>query len=317
MSEVSHSSFDTCDLLEGASIQYGPNSSRVYLMSMKQAEPARLPAAMRQLAKAQGYGKLIAKVRLSDSEHFLNQGFAEEARLPGYYPATGRRLAVGLAEAVGLTEDEGEEKGEDALLLGAYLDIDRQTDLKATEHEKVLTLARNNLSKTTPAPHWQVIPLGEEYCEEMAHLYREVFPSYPFPIQQARYLRETMSDNVSYFGIKHQGRLIALASAEQDLDNMAVEMTDFATSPEFRGQQLAAALLNKMESCMEQLGFRQAFTIARAGSVGMNRTFAKHGYHYQGRLINNTQISGQIESMNIWCKPLGDREIRRATSLIS
>jgi putative beta-lysine N-acetyltransferase len=286
MSEVNRSLFDTCDLLEGASIQYGPNNSRVYLMSMKQGEPTRLPAAMYQLAKAQGYGKLFAKVRQCESEHFFNHGFTEEARLPGYYPAIGQGV------------------GEDALLLGAYLDPERQIDISAAEHEKVLDLARNNLSKITPAAHWQVIPLDKEYAEEMAHLYREVFPSYPFPIHEASYLCETMCDNVSYFGIKHQGRLIALAAAEQDWENMAVEMTDFATLPEFRGQQLAAALLNKMESSMSQLGFRQAFTIARAASVGMNRTFAKNGYHYQGRLINNTQISGQIESMNIWCKPL-------------
>ncbi len=286
MSEVNRSLFDTCDLLEGASIQYGPNSSRVYLMSMKQGEAARLPAAMYQLAKAQGYGKLFAKVRQCESEHFFNHGFTEEARLPGYYPAMGQGV------------------DEDALLLCAYLDPERQIDIRAAEHKKVLDLARNNLSKITPAAHWQVIPLDKVYAEEMAHLYREVFPSYPFPIHEARYLYETMSDNVSYFGIKQQGRLIAVASAEQDLENMAVEMTDFATLPEFRGQQLAAALLNKMESSMEQLGFRQAFTIARAASVGMNRTFAKNDYQYQGRLINNTQISGQIESMNIWCKPL-------------
>jgi len=286
MSRVSRSLFDTCDLLEGASIQHGPNSSRVYLMSMKQGAPTRLPAAMYQLAKAQGYGKLVAKVRQCESAHFLNHGFTEEARLPGYYPNMGQSV------------------DEDALLLGAYLDPERQIDISAAEHEKVLSLARNNLSQITPAAHWQVIPLNKEHAEEMAHLYREVFPSYPFPIHEARYLCETMTGNVSYFGIKHQGRLIALAAAEQDLDNMAVEMTDFATLPEFRGQQLAAALLNKMESSMGQLGFRLAFTIARAASVGMNRTFAKNDYHYQGRLINNTQISGQIESMNIWCKSL-------------
>jgi putative beta-lysine N-acetyltransferase len=286
MSEISPTLFDTCDQLEGASIQHGPNSSRVYLMSMKQGEPTLLPAAMYQLAKAQGYGKLFAKVRQCESAHFFNHGFTEEARLPGYYPAMGQGM------------------DEDALLLGAYLDAERRIDIKAAEHEKVLDLARNNLSKITPAAHWQVITLDKEYAEEMAHLYREVFPSYPFPIHETGYLCETMSDNVSYFGIKYKGRLIALASAEQDLDNMAVEMTDFATLPEFRGQQLAAVLLNKMESSMAQLGFRQAFTIARATSVGMNRTFAKNDYHYQGRLINNTQISGQIESMNIWCKPL-------------
>lgn len=286
MSKVSRNVFDSCDQLEGASIQHGSNNSRVYLMSMKQGEPTRLPAAMYQLAKAQGYGKLFAKVRQCESEFFLNHGFTEEARLPDYYPAMGQGVA------------------EDALLLAAYLDPERQIDSKAAEHEKVLDLARNNLSRITPAAHWQVTPLDKEYAEEMAQLYREVFPSYPFPIHEASYLCETMSDNVSYFGIKYKGRLIALASAEQDLDNMAVEMTDFATLPEFRGQQLAAALLSEMESSMGRLGFRQAFTIARAASVGMNRTFAKNGYHYQGRLINNTQISGQIESMNIWCKPL-------------
>ncbi|WP_019614313.1 putative beta-lysine N-acetyltransferase [Psychromonas ossibalaenae] len=289
MSEVICSLFDTCDLLEGASIQYGPNSSRVYLMSMKQGNPAQLPAAMHKLAKAQGYGKLFAKVRQCESEHFFNHGFTEEARLPGYYQVMGQ--------------------GEDALLLCAYLDPERQIESRTAEYKRVLDLACSNLSginlsKVTPAPHWQVMPLDKMYAEEMARLYREVFPSYPFPIHEARYLCVTMSDNVSYFGIKHQGRLIALASAERDLENMAVEMTDFATLPEFRGQHLAEALLDKMESSMEQLGFRQAFTIARAASVGMNRTFAKNDYQYQGRLINNTQISGQIESMNIWCKPL-------------
>jgi hypothetical protein len=36
----------------------------------------------------------------------------------------------------------------------------------------------------------------------------------------------------------------------------------------------------------------------------MNITFAKLGYRYGGRLINNTNISGSIESMNVWYKSL-------------
>lgn len=33
---------------------------------------------------------------------------------------------------------------------------------------------------------------------------------------------------------------------------------------------------------------------------GMNITFSKAGYTYSGCLINNTNIAGRIESMNIW-----------------
>jgi hypothetical protein len=36
----------------------------------------------------------------------------------------------------------------------------------------------------------------------------------------------------------------------------------------------------------------------------MNVTFARCGYRFAGTLINNTQISGRIESMNVWYKGL-------------
>jgi hypothetical protein len=36
----------------------------------------------------------------------------------------------------------------------------------------------------------------------------------------------------------------------------------------------------------------------------MNITFAKNGYEFCGTLTNNTDISGGLESMNVWFKPL-------------
>jgi beta-lysine N6-acetyltransferase len=36
----------------------------------------------------------------------------------------------------------------------------------------------------------------------------------------------------------------------------------------------------------------------------MNKTFAALGYRYGGTLVNNTQICGDLESMNVWHKPL-------------
>ena len=53
---------------------------------------------------------------------------------------------------------------------------------------------------------------------------------------------------------------------------------------------------------MEQLGIDTFYTIARSVSFGMNITFAKMDYKYTGTLKNNTNISGNIESMNVWYK---------------
>ncbi len=55
---------------------------------------------------------------------------------------------------------------------------------------------------------------------------------------------------------------------------------------------------------MPSRGIRTAYTIARAVSYGMNITFARCGYQYGGRLVNNTDIAGSLESMNVWYKTL-------------
>ncbi|NIP49233.1 MAG: GNAT family N-acetyltransferase [Phycisphaerae bacterium] len=98
--------------------------------------------------------------------------------------------------------------------------------------------------------------------------------------------------------------LVALSSAEVDFNGGNVEMTDFATLSDYRGQGLATFLLDRMEEDVRSGGIQTAYTIARAYSYGMNITFAKHGYQYAGTLVNNTQISGQLESMNVWHKHL-------------
>ena len=49
---------------------------------------------------------------------------------------------------------------------------------------------------------------------------------------------------------------------------------------------------------------KTAYTIARADSAAMNGVFHKTGYHYAGRLVNNTQIGGRIRNMNVWYKRL-------------
>ncbi len=125
---------------------------------------------------------------------------------------------------------------------------------------------------------------------------------YPFPIHDEDYIRETMASNVHYYGVLDGDRIVALASSEFDFDAQNVEMTDFATLPEYLGNGLAVHLLKRMEDGLKDGEIKTAYTIARAFSAGMNITFARMGYQFGGTLLNNTNISGNIESMNIWYK---------------
>jgi putative beta-lysine N-acetyltransferase len=150
----------------------------------------------------------------------------------------------------------------------------------------------------------QVAILGESDSDEIASVYKRVFKSYPFPIHDPNYIRKTMRDNLRFFGIREQESLIALSSSEMDPMEKNAEMTDFATLPEARGKRTAYYLLRAMENEMKREGIVTLYTIARLNSLPMNKTFLKHGYSYSGTLINNTNIAGRIESMNVLYKHL-------------
>ena len=137
----------------------------------------------------------------------------------------------------------------------------------------------------------------------MSRVFQAVFKTYPFPIFDANYLSEVIKKKQShFFGIRKNDRIVAIAASETDLPNQGVEMTDFATLPEFRGQGLAGRLLTDMEHSMQKKGMRTSFSIARAVSPAMNKLFAKNGYSFGGTLGNNSNIAGRIESMNVWYK---------------
>jgi putative beta-lysine N-acetyltransferase len=143
-----------------------------------------------------------------------------------------------------------------------------------------------------------------EMCPDMAALYRKVFKTYPYPIFDPGYLKDTMEDNIAYFGVHCGGKLVAVASGEMNKAYENAEMTDFAIDPDYRGRGFAKHLLKATEEDMEKRGIKTLYTIARAPSLPMNCTFAAMGYIFGGTLVSNTQIAGTIESMNVWHKKL-------------
>lgn len=280
--------FDTIEKIDHSLIQHGPLNQRIYLMKVNGQDLPGLIFKMDVLAKKNGYTKIFAKVPLQVKPMFTEFGYVQEAAIDGFY--------------------HGEV---DAVFLCKYLNPERAVAPNKDEIDAILTLAakKTNTPPTVPVEDDIVIrPSGPDDVETMAQIYRKVFESYPFPIHDPAYLRQTMKTHVQYFCAEQGGHVIAVSSSEMDADSENVEMTDFATLPEHRGKSVAVRLLRYMEQHMRKGGMKTFYTIARAASAGMNITFVRCGYEYGGTLINNTNICGTIESMNIWYKSANDVE---------
>jgi beta-lysine N6-acetyltransferase len=277
---------DVTEDYQGAVIQHGPQGGRVYVMNLTGSDPEAVARGIGGFAREHGYGKCIVKAPLSMSAPFLEKGYRCEARVPGYF--------------------NGEEE---VLFLALFTDPARgqEDDPAALDAVRDLALAKADSDPDTTAlpDGFRLRPCTPSDAPAMSEIYREVFPVYPFPIHDPAYLCETMKSHIDYFGVESGGELVALASAEMDKSHRNVEMTDFATLPSWRGNGLALHLLAAMDEAMTRRKIKTAYTIARAVSPGMNITFARRDYRYGGRLVNNTPITGGIESMNVWHKPLG------------
>ena len=265
-------------------IQHGKANDRAYVMKIGKKDYPGIVDHVVSLAQANGYSKIFVKAPAFARMAFIENTFVEEGRIP--------RLFQGK---------------EDGFFLGKFLSTDRQKERQPDLVAQVLQAAQQKagmVGAPSLSPGLSCLIMGKKDVEAMAELYRKVFASYPFPIHDPAYLARTMDENLVYYGIMADDQLIALASTEHDFEGQNAEMTDFATLPEFRSHGLASYLLNQMEQGFKKAGGKTAYTIARAYSFGMNITFAKHGYSYGGTLTNNTQISGDLESMAIWYKHL-------------
>lgn len=277
---------DMMTRLGHSQIQHGKANDRIYLMKYDSRDRASIVADLDQLAVSQSYSKIFVKVPQTETKLFLEADYREEARIPGFY--------------------QGEIE---YVFMGKYFTEDRSLQKEETRIQEVLAVAMSKepLTQETLGQRPEGISLrvlAQEDAPAMAEVYREVFETYPFPIHDPAYLKETMVEHVVYFGAFHRDRLVAIASSETDREGLNCEMTDFATLPPYRGKNLSLHLLWALEKAMAEDGFKTFYTIARAVSYGMNATFAKAGYHFGGTLVNNTNISGKIESMNVWYKRL-------------
>jgi putative beta-lysine N-acetyltransferase len=275
---------DTLIARGGAVIQHGPLNDRVYLMKLGKSSARYWLEEAEVLAREHGYSKIVAKVPASEKETCAERGYTVEAIVPGFFNG-----------------------GEDCFFYARYLDPGRReisdADIIRDVLETALTRSRERRS-CPPPPGFEIRPAKAGDAPALAALYGCVFETYPFPIHDPGYIRRTMKTHILYYCVVREGRIVAASSAETDHDSNSVEMTDFATHPSYRGMGLSSALLERMEGDMKHEGVRTAYTIARAAMYPINITFARADYRYGGTLLNNTNICGSFESMNVWYKML-------------
>ncbi|HOO49065.1 MAG TPA: putative beta-lysine N-acetyltransferase [Saccharofermentans sp.] len=273
---------DVVEKIMNSIVHHGQNSNRIYLMKLDESDLPHIYQRLDNLAKQNNYTKIIAKIPCKFKNIFLESGYEQEAFIPKFYNGDG-----------------------DGCFVCKYFDKKRKVNALNSECKEILKIAQKkdvlDIKKSLERGY-VCRRANENDIPSIVDLYRAVFKSYPFPIFKEKYIAQTIKENVIYFGIWNNKSLVAVSSIEMDKHNCNAEMTDFAVLNEYRGNGFALYLLEEMEKNFNKLDIKTAFTIARAKSAGMNITFARKGYIYAGTLINNTDIAGQIESMNVWYK---------------
>lgn len=275
---------DTIEIIgKGSLIQHGKLNDRVYLMKLDERDIDIIIDQILKLANTNNYSKLFCKVTKSVAPIFFANGFILEAYIPKFYGDS-----------------------EDVFFVSKFLKQNRIMNVEDNQLSKLKHLLSEdyptNDKLKNKSIEYDVRKLTKSDVEQITQIYTEVFESYPFPIHNSNYILETMSENVQYFGAEKDGELVALASSEIDQPGKNAEMTDFATLDRHGGNNLASLLLKAMEKEMRKIGIKTLYTIARLNSIPMNKTFLRFNYEYSGTLIKNTNISGKIESMNIYYK---------------
>jgi len=216
----------------------------------------------------------------ADVSKFLRCGFSMEGSLfRGNYEDFAVSLAYYVSEARG------------------------HSDQLLSENAIIHNVQTKPITQAQRLPHGiELRLLNESFAPQISQLLTQVFTSYPSPVENPQYIRSLIQEGNIFAGAFSQGKLIGVAAAYPDVVLNRCEMTDCATLEEYRGHSLTERLLWILEQEVKKYGSFAVYTLARAQSFGMNRVFHRLGYKYQGRLINNCDIAGSFEDMNIWIR---------------
>lgn len=231
----------------------------------------------------QHLGKVICNCETEYSHIFYDAGFELEGKINGYF------------------------KGKDAFCMSYFIDSKREICSNFVQKECLIIDCLN--AKNTSKNHKNHFKIhirnaNENDIDQMIVLFSTVFSSYPSPIYDKEFLKETMSEKVLYKVAVYDGKIISIASANMDKKNLNAEITDCATYPEYSNKGILSDIINSLEASLKAKGFITLYSLSRAIIPSINYVLSKHNYTFSGRMVNDCNICSTFEDMNIWVKEL-------------
>ncbi len=257
------------------------HNQRVKLLEYE-GDAGRTADRLIELCRDYNMGKVICTIPETDSEVFVNRGYVPEGVISRYF------------------------RGEPARCVSYFGQTQRAVSRHTEKEDAIIEKAREVKGQYSNSEEPGFIvrtPTGDD-AEEMAGLFGTVFKTYPTPMDSAEYIRKVIGKQVMFKVVEYQGRIVSAASADMNIRYLNAEITDCATLEEFRGRGLLSGLIYQIEQRLKEEGFIALYSLSRALSAGINIVLSKHGYEYAGRLINNCNIMGKFEDMNIWEKSI-------------
>lgn len=252
---------------------------------------------LKKISLEEQSGKIIAYVRDIDKPCFEQQDFIQEGQIQGYF------------------------RGEDAHCFSYFINPERMHSSRIGQEDIILRdtiLAPSAQQEFLHAARFYIRNTTADDIEKLARFMGEYFETYPTPVHDPKYIKKVIREGTLFKIVLHQEEIAAVASADCNQTLLNAEITDCLTHPAFRGNGLAVQLIAALEKDLQALGYMTLFSLARAISPGINRALKYNEYHFSGRLINNCNIMGSTEDMNIWVKNIqvnqGNGRISRGLS---
>ncbi|NRY62422.1 putative beta-lysine N-acetyltransferase [Clostridium beijerinckii] len=239
-------------------------------------------------ASKQHLSKILCNCDTKSFETFINAGFNSEGKISGYF------------------------KGNDAFCMSYFINSDRKVCSNFARKELLIKECQN--VKNTYAHQknnlgYLIRNANRNDIKEMIDLFSTVFLTYQSPIYDEEYLKQTMNDKVLYKVAVYNGKIISIASADMNKENLNAEITDCATHPSYRGIGILSNIIYSLESDLKTKGFVCLYSLSRSVNPSINFVLSKHNYNFAGRLVNNCNICGTFEDMNLWVKNINSTSI--------
>jgi putative beta-lysine N-acetyltransferase len=284
MSAVASSYYDCDEIVEFNQIRHGQLNSRIYVTDSTIKTPNTFHDALVQVALAQGYGKIIAKVKGSQLVSFLKKGYKIEATVPGYFGS------------------------EDAVFISYFLDKNREQSEFSQQYDEIVAEA---LKANPWHPGKFNEPVQFRSCNltdirALSKLYGHVYTNYSSPVSNEVFIKTSMNNGVQYYCADYMGVIVGCLRVELDADTSNARIYDLGVMTQFQNQGIASALLNKVKQFLKQQDIKYVYTLCLATSLPVNKIFSQQKYEFGGRLTNNNRIEDEFKSLNLWFKKLAE-----------